>query len=192
MWKKCKMWYRTAEVIISPGETEQRERCSSKFWISGNKGKLCTWSTLTSLFWTLFWVAWYETTQNKVSKPTLIYLYCPVIFCCFIPTWINGATNDSPQRIPCPVIKPVVKLIKPFFSQEAGRTVVEVPENEMKVRHYFTGEIYLQCLEVTRTEVALTDQTHGWRFQISRQKKVWWRMLKRRRSTQWINALQLF
>ncbi len=25
MWKKCRTWYRTAEVIISPGEREERE-----------------------------------------------------------------------------------------------------------------------------------------------------------------------
>ncbi|TNN76604.1 hypothetical protein EYF80_013056 [Liparis tanakae] len=35
-------------------------------------------------------------------------------------TWINGPTNDPPQRIPCPVVKPVVKLIESFFCQEAG------------------------------------------------------------------------
>lgn len=50
------------------------------------------------------------------------------------PTWINGATDDPPERIPCPVIKPVVKFIKSFFCQEAGRTVVEVAEGETRVR----------------------------------------------------------
>ena len=25
MWKKCRTWYRTAEVIISPGEREEME-----------------------------------------------------------------------------------------------------------------------------------------------------------------------
>lgn len=36
MWKKCRTWYRTAEVIISPGDREVRERervenrCSSQ------------------------------------------------------------------------------------------------------------------------------------------------------------------
>lgn len=55
------------------------------------------------------------------------------------PTWINGTTNDPPQWIPCPVIKPIMKLIKPFFCQEAGGTVVEVPEDYIKVklRHNF-------------------------------------------------------
>lgn len=54
-----------------------------------------------------------------------------------IPTWINCTSNDSTQRIPCPVIKPVMKLVKAFFCQEASCTVIKVPENEMEVKHYF-------------------------------------------------------
>lgn len=37
MWKKCKTWYRTAEVIISPEKTKHRKRGS----ISVCQGKLC-------------------------------------------------------------------------------------------------------------------------------------------------------
>ena len=65
---------------------------------------------------------------------TLIYLHSSLLILPLTPTWINGATNDPPKRIPCPVIKPVVELVKSFFCQEAGRTVVEVPEGEMKAR----------------------------------------------------------
>lgn len=72
-----------------------------------------------------------STSQNEVSELTL---YCAIGFVLYlIPTWINGATDDPPQRIPCPVVKPVVKLIKSFLCQEAGGTVVEVPAGERRV-----------------------------------------------------------
>lgn len=67
-----------------------------------------------------------STPIEKSSQHTFI--------CLLIPTWINGATNNSPERIPCSIIKPVVKLIKSFFCKEAGGTVVEVPEVEVKVK----------------------------------------------------------
>lgn len=117
MWKKWRTWYRTAEVIISPVKRENRGR-RDKRCISADEGGLYTWSTLTSPFL-------YPHTQRLVQLSKYFSL---------TPTWINGATNDPPERIPCPVIKPVVELIKSFFCQEAGRTVVEVPEGEMKAR----------------------------------------------------------
>lgn len=54
-WKKCRTWYRTAEVIISPGEREERE----------------PYTTLELL------CVLYK--SNPVYKPTLIYLYCSLI-----------------------------------------------------------------------------------------------------------------
>lgn len=65
---------------------------------------------------------WYQ------SNIHLFLLPCYLLFS-QAPTWINGATNDSPKWIPCSVIKPVVELIKTFFCQEAGCAVVKVPGN---------------------------------------------------------------
>lgn len=95
MWKKCRTWYRTADVIISPGERKQKH---------------------TIIIW--------QNCSTRQENLTTIYGL----------TRINGATNDPPQRIPSPVIKPVVKLIKSFFCQEAGGTVVEVPGCDIKVK----------------------------------------------------------
>lgn len=93
-----------------------------------------------------------------------------------IPTWINGATNNSPQRIPSPVIKPVMKLVKSFFCQETSCTVVEISGN--KTVKYFS-RCHLCINDGHKQRVPLTDQIHGWRFQTSKQKKVWSRRLKR-------------
>jgi hypothetical protein len=38
----------------------------------------------------------------------------------------NITSYNSPKRIPCSVIKPVVEIIKPFFCQELRCTIVEV------------------------------------------------------------------
>lgn len=35
-------------------------------------------------------------------------------------------TNDSAKRVPCPFIKPIVELVKPFFGKVLGGTVIEV------------------------------------------------------------------
>lgn len=40
MWKKCKTWYRTAEVIISPGEREQRHGVQVSLTLAAIKGVL--------------------------------------------------------------------------------------------------------------------------------------------------------
>ena len=43
------------------------------------------------------------------------------------PTWVDSSTNDSPQRIPCSVIKPIVEAVEPFFGEIASRSVIKVP-----------------------------------------------------------------
>lgn len=55
------MWYRTAEVIISPGETEQKGRCSSKSYISANKRQTVCMKLI------------------HIPLLKLINLYCPLI-----------------------------------------------------------------------------------------------------------------
>lgn len=60
--------------------------------------------------------------------------FSTVISSTYLITWIDGSTNDPPQRIPGPVIKPVVEFIKSFFCQEAGGTVVEVTENKTGIK----------------------------------------------------------
>lgn len=41
-------------------------------------------------------------------------------------TWINCSSNDSSQRVPGPVIKPVMEFIKSLFSQEPGSPIIKV------------------------------------------------------------------
>ena len=38
----------------------------------------------------------------------------------------NITSNNSPKRIPCSVIKPIVEIVKPFFCQKFGCAIVEV------------------------------------------------------------------
>ena len=54
-------------------------------------------------------------------------------------TWVNGTADDSPQRIPCPVIKPVMELVETLLSQEAGGTVVEVSGLKQSMSGHHTG-----------------------------------------------------
>lgn len=42
-------------------------------------------------------------------------------------TWVNCSSNDSAQRVPGPVIKPVMEFIKPLLSQEPGGAIIKVP-----------------------------------------------------------------
>ena len=42
-------------------------------------------------------------------------------------TWVNCSSNDSSQRVPGPVIKPVMEFIKSLLSQEPGGTIIKVP-----------------------------------------------------------------
>ena len=44
----------------------------------------------------------------------------------FKQTWIDGTTNNPTEWIPCSVIKPVVEVVKSFFSEKLGGSVVEV------------------------------------------------------------------
>lgn len=46
----------------------------------------------------------------------------------FAVTWVDGPPNNSSQRIPGAVIKPIVKFVEALLSQEAGCAVVEIPE----------------------------------------------------------------
>ena len=54
-------------------------------------------------------------------------------------TRVDGATNDTAQRVPGTVIKPVVKLIEPFLRKEPGGSIVEVGielvNNTLKSQH---------------------------------------------------------
>ena len=43
-----------------------------------------------------------------------------------ISTWVDGSPNDTSQRVPGAVIKPIVKVVEAFFCQEASGTVIEV------------------------------------------------------------------
>jgi hypothetical protein len=38
----------------------------------------------------------------------------------------NITSNNSPKRIPCSVIKPIVEIVKSFFCQKLGCAIVEV------------------------------------------------------------------
>lgn len=48
-------------------------------------------------------------------------------------TWINCSSNDSSQRIPGPVIKPIMEFIKSLFSQEPGSPIIKVPTARKKL-----------------------------------------------------------
>lgn len=39
---------------------------------------------------------------------------------------IIHTTNNTSQRIPCSIVKPIVEVVKAFFSQISGGPVVEV------------------------------------------------------------------
>lgn len=74
-----------------------------------------------------------------------------------ISTWINGATYDSSQRIPCPVIKPVVKFVKSFLSQKAGGSVVKISVGGRGV----VSENGIMTLPLHLKNKFLTGRTHG-------------------------------
>jgi hypothetical protein len=38
----------------------------------------------------------------------------------------NITSNNSPKRIPCSVIKPIVEIVKPLFCQKLRCTIIEV------------------------------------------------------------------
>lgn len=40
--------------------------------------------------------------------------------------WVDGATNNSTQRIPCSIVKPIPKVIEALLGQELRDAVVEV------------------------------------------------------------------
>ena len=42
-------------------------------------------------------------------------------------TWVNCSSNNSSQRVPGPVIKPVMEFIKSLLSQEPGSPIIKVP-----------------------------------------------------------------
>ena len=50
-------------------------------------------------------------------------------------TGINRAANDPSKRIPCPIIEPIMKLVKSFFSQKLGGAIIEIGIELMD--HYF-------------------------------------------------------
>ena len=39
---------------------------------------------------------------------------------------VDGAADDTAQRVPCPVVKPVVERVEPLVRQELGSPVIEV------------------------------------------------------------------
>lgn len=50
-------------------------------------------------------------------------------------TGIDGASDDSAERVPRTIIEPVVKLVKSLLSQETSGAVIEIPEFRGKERH---------------------------------------------------------
>lgn len=42
-------------------------------------------------------------------------------------TWVNCSSNDSAQRVPGPVVKPVMEFIESLLSQEPGSPIIKVP-----------------------------------------------------------------
>lgn len=52
-------------------------------------------------------------------------------------TWINCSSNDSAQRVPGPVIKPVMEFIKSLLCQEPGSPIIEVPIEKKKRSCFF-------------------------------------------------------
>lgn len=50
-------------------------------------------------------------------------------------TGIDGASDDSAERVPCAVVEPVVKLVKAFLGQETSGAVIEIPVYRSKEGH---------------------------------------------------------
>lgn len=47
-------------------------------------------------------------------------------------TWVDCSTYDSPQGVPCSVIKPIVEFVETLFRQEACCAVVKIPKRAME------------------------------------------------------------
>lgn len=71
--------------------------------------------------------------RNKRNWFSTIQIFLVLFFGFFLKnisdllTWVNCSSNDSSQRVPGPVIKPVMEFIKPLLSQEPGSPIIKVP-----------------------------------------------------------------
>ena len=55
-----------------------------------------------------------------------------------VQTWINCATNNTAQRVPCSVIEPIVELIKPFLSKKSCCPIVKISAKQRALLHVET------------------------------------------------------
>lgn len=76
MWKKCRMWYRTAEVIISPGETEQRRGVQVSLTLVPIKGQVCPLPNLTTLE---LYSQSFDIKQPRIKTHQLVVPFYPVL-----------------------------------------------------------------------------------------------------------------
>lgn len=61
-------------------------------------------------------------------------------------TWVYCSSNDSSQRVPGPVIKPVMKFIKSLLSQKPGSPIIKIPKARMKKKKTVSPPLPTQLL----------------------------------------------
>lgn len=64
--------------------------------------------------------------STDLSTP--ITLYTSTVLSFTQRTRIDGASDDSAERVPRTIIEPVVKLVKALLSQETSGAVIEIPD----------------------------------------------------------------
>jgi hypothetical protein len=64
-------------------------------------------------------------------------------------TWVYCSSNDSSQRVPGPVIKPVMKFIKSLLSQKPGSPIIKIPKARMKKKK--------NCISSSSYSIACTN-----------------------------------
>lgn len=60
---------------------------------------------------------------------------CHVVLSAAWRTGVDGASDDSAERVPRAIIEPVVKLVKALLGQETSGPVVKISEFRRKGRH---------------------------------------------------------
>ncbi len=173
MWKKCRTWYRTAEVIISPGETEQREtqREEESFALEPLQATECIFFPNLTQQW--------NCSIFKVTLPTTCNASPSFESDSYLDKWCHQWSSPEDTR-PChqTSYETYKILLLPGSGSYGSWSTWGRDEGKGET---LPSEIYYQCFEISMTEEALTDRTHGWHFQTSTLKTVWWRMLRRRK-----------
>lgn len=98
-------------------------------------------------------------TSTDIS--TTITLYMSIVCSLIRRTGIDGASDDSAERVPRTIIEPVVKLVKSLLSQETSGAVIEIPEFRGKERHNQSINDAWETSSYLRSSICVCVETYG-------------------------------